>query len=109
MLMNLALPTLIILSLIALLLYMFISIYKNVYTLSFAMHVFGMGIVVPGVSGIKPAGEDVFGYLGGGELETTDLGSGIGVHSSVYPYFDSFRSLGVGVLLALGGYELAPV
>jgi hypothetical protein len=50
-----------------------------------------------------------FGYLGGGELETTDLGSGIGVHSSVYPYFYGFRSLGVGVLLALGGYELAPV
>jgi hypothetical protein len=50
-----------------------------------------------------------FGYFGGGELETTDLGSGIGVHSSVYPYCYGFRSLGVGVLLALGGYELAPV
>jgi hypothetical protein len=50
-----------------------------------------------------------FGYLGGGELETTDLGSGVGVHSSVYPYFYGFRSLGVGDLLALGGYELAPV
>jgi hypothetical protein len=50
-----------------------------------------------------------FGYFGGGELETTDLGSGIGMHSTVYPYFDGFRSLGVGVLLALGGYELAPV
>jgi hypothetical protein len=50
-----------------------------------------------------------FGYFGGGELETTNLGSGVGVHSSVYPYFDRFRSLGVGVLLALGGYELAPV
>jgi hypothetical protein len=50
-----------------------------------------------------------FGYLGGGELEATDLGSGIGVHSSVYPYFYGFRSLGVRVLLALGGYELAPV
>jgi hypothetical protein len=43
-----------------------------------------------------------FGYFGGGELETIDLGSGIGVHSSVYPYLDGFRSLGVGVLLALG-------
>jgi hypothetical protein len=61
-----------------------IYVYKHVYTLSFTMHVFGMGIVVLGVSGIKPAGEGVFGYLGGGELETTDLGSGIGVHSSVY-------------------------
>jgi hypothetical protein len=50
-----------------------------------------------------------FGYFGGGELETTDLGSGTGVHSSVYLYFDDFQSLGVGVLLALGGYELAPV
>jgi hypothetical protein len=68
-----------------------------------------MGIVVLVVSGIKPAGEGVFGYFGGGEIETTDLGSGIGVHSSVYPYFDGFWSLGVGVLLARGGYELAPV
>jgi hypothetical protein len=50
-----------------------------------------------------------FGYFGGGELETTDLGSGIEVHSLVYSYFDGFRSLGVGVLLALGGYELTPV
>jgi hypothetical protein len=33
----------------------------------------------------------------------------MGVHSSVYPYFDSFQSLGVGVLLALRGYELAPI
>jgi hypothetical protein len=48
-------------------------------------------------------------YFGGGELETTDLGSGIRMHSFVYPYFDSFRSLGVGVLLALGGYEFASV
>jgi hypothetical protein len=68
-----------------------------------------MRIVVLCVSGIKPAGEGDFGYFGGGELETTDLGSGTVVHSSVYPYFDSFRSLGVGVLLALGGYELSPV
>jgi hypothetical protein len=51
----------------------------------------------------------LLGYFGGGELETTDLGLGIGVHSSVYPYFHWFRSLGVGVLLALGGYDLAPV
>jgi hypothetical protein len=59
--------------------------------------------------GKKPAGESISGYFGGGELETTDLGAGIGVHSSLYPYFDSFWSLGVGVLLALGGYELALV
>jgi hypothetical protein len=50
-----------------------------------------------------------FGYFGGGELETTDLGSGMGLHSSMYRHFYGFRILGVGVLLALGGYELAPV
>jgi hypothetical protein len=50
-----------------------------------------------------------FGYFGGGELETTDLGSGTGVHSSVYPYFYGFRSLGVGDLLALRGHELTLV
>jgi hypothetical protein len=50
-----------------------------------------------------------FGYFGRGELETSDLGSGIGVHSSVYPYFDGFWSLCVGVFLADGGHELAPV
>ncbi len=69
----------------------------------------GMGIVVLGVSGIKTGRRRRFGYFGGGELETTDLGSGIGVHSSVHPYCYGFRSLGVGVLLALGGNELAPV
>jgi hypothetical protein len=75
--------------------------------LSFATCV-GIGIVVLGVSGIKLAGEDILGTLAG-VLETTDLESGIGVHSSVYPYFDGFRSLGVGVLLAFGGYELVLV
>jgi hypothetical protein len=45
----------------------------------------GMGIVVLGVCGVKPSRRRRFGYFGGGELETTDLGSGIGVHSSVYP------------------------
>jgi hypothetical protein len=50
-----------------------------------------------------------FGYFGGDELETTDLGSGIRVHSFVYPYFDGFKSLGVGVLIMFGGYELAPI
>jgi hypothetical protein len=48
--------------------------------------------VVLGVSRIKPAGEGAFGYFGGGELETTDLGSGIEVHSSVYPYLTIFRA-----------------
>jgi hypothetical protein len=50
-----------------------------------------------------------FGYFGGGELETTDLGSGMGMHSSVYPLFYGFRSTGVGVLLTLGGHELTLV
>jgi hypothetical protein len=50
-----------------------------------------------------------FWVLWRGELETIDLGSGIGVHSSVYPYFYDFRSLGVGGLLVLGGHELAPI
>jgi hypothetical protein len=68
-----------------------------------------MGIVVLGVSGVKTGRRGRFGYFGGGEVETTDLGSGIGVHSSVYSYFDGFQSLGVGVLLADGGHELAPV
>jgi hypothetical protein len=39
--------------------------------------------VVLGVSVIKPAREYVFGYFGGGELKTTNLGSRTGVHSSV--------------------------
>jgi hypothetical protein len=50
-----------------------------------------------------------FGYFGGGELETTDLGSGIGVHSLVYPpllWFSEPRCWG---LLTLGGHELTPV
>jgi hypothetical protein len=68
-----------------------------------------MGIVVLGVCGVKTGRRRHFGYFGMGELETTDLGSGIGVHSSVYPNFDGFRSLGVGVLLMDGGHELAPV
>jgi hypothetical protein len=50
-----------------------------------------------------------FGYFGGGELETTDLGPGMQVHSLVHSHFYDFLSLGVGVLLAIGGYELAPV
>jgi hypothetical protein len=68
-----------------------------------------MGIVVLGVCGVKTDRRRRFWYFGGGELETTDLGSGTWVHSSVYPYYYGFWSLVVGVLLALGGYELAPV
>jgi hypothetical protein len=61
------------------------------------------------VWGKKNRQEKAFWVLWRGELETTDLGSGTGVHSSVYPYCYGFRSLGVGVLLALGGYELTQV
>jgi hypothetical protein len=60
-----------------------------------------MGIVVLGVCGVKTGRRRRFGYFGGGELETTDLGSGTGVHSLGYPYYYGFWSLGVGVLLAL--------
>jgi hypothetical protein len=42
-----------------------IYVYKRVFVMSFAMHVFGMGIVVLGVSGVKPAGEGVLGTLAG--------------------------------------------
>jgi hypothetical protein len=55
--------------------------------------------VVLGVCGVKPAREGIWGTLG----------SVTGVHSSVYPYCDGFRSLCVGVLLADGGHELTPV
>jgi hypothetical protein len=68
-----------------------------------------MGIVVLGVCGVKTDMRRRFGYFGGGELETTDLGSRIGVHSSVHPSCYGFRRLGVGVFRALGGHELAPV
>jgi hypothetical protein len=50
-----------------------------------------------------------FGYFGGGELETTDLRSGMRVHSSVHSHLYGFRSTGVWVLTADGGHELAPV
>jgi hypothetical protein len=42
-----------------------IYVYNCVFALSFAMHVFGMGIVALGVSGVKPAGEGVLGTLAG--------------------------------------------
>jgi hypothetical protein len=57
----------------------------------------------------KDQQEKAFWDFGGGQLETTGLGPKIGVHSLVYLYFNGFQSLGVGVLLALGGYELASV
>jgi hypothetical protein len=55
--------------------------------------------VVLGVSGGKPAGEGVFGYFDRGELKTTDLGSGIGVHSLVYPCLTVFRAYVLGFYL----------
>jgi hypothetical protein len=105
MLMNLALPTLNIMSLIVLQLYMSISVY---------IHCALQCMCWDGISGSwrewdRTSRRRHFGYFGGGELETIDLGSRMGVHSSVYTHFYSFRSLGVGVLLALGGHELALV
>jgi hypothetical protein len=41
----------------------------------------GLGIVVLGVCGVKPGRRRRFGCFGGGELETTDLGSGMGCTS----------------------------
>jgi hypothetical protein len=38
----------------------------------------GLGIVDLGVSGVKTGRKRRFGYFSGGELETTDLGSGLG-------------------------------
>jgi hypothetical protein len=46
-----------------------IYVYKRVYALSFTMHVFGMGIVVLGVSGVKLAGEGVLDTLAGVSLK----------------------------------------
>jgi hypothetical protein len=42
-------------------------------------------IVVLGVRGVKPTGEGVLGTLAGGELETTDLGSGYGCTPQCIP------------------------
>jgi hypothetical protein len=50
----------------------------------------GMGIVILGVHGVKTGRRRRFGYFGGGELETTDLGSEMGVHSLVYPHCTVF-------------------
>jgi hypothetical protein len=50
-----------------------------------------------------------FGYFDGGELETTDLGSGMRVHYSVHSHLYGFRSTSVGVLTVDGGHELAPI
>jgi hypothetical protein len=74
------------------------------------MHVLGWGVVVLGVCGVKPAGEGVLGTLArvSSKQLIWDWGQGY-TDSSVYPYCDVFRSLGVGVLLANGGHELAPV
>jgi hypothetical protein len=105
MLMNLALPSFIILSLIALLLYMFISVYMRLASRCMCWDGNGGSWREWGITGRRRR----FWVLWHGELETTDLGSGIGVHSSMYPYFYGLQSLGVGVLLADGGHELAPV
>jgi hypothetical protein len=58
-----------------------------------------MGIVVLGVCGVKTGRRRHFGYFGRGELETTGLRSGMGVHFSVHSRFYSFWRKGVGVSL----------
>jgi hypothetical protein len=54
-----------------------------------------------GESGVKTGRRRCFWVLWRGELERTNVGSGVGVHSLVHPYFDGFQSLGVGVYLHL--------
>jgi hypothetical protein len=81
MMMNLALPTLNILSLIVLLLYMYISVY---------MRWASRCVCWDGNSGSSRAWGKTgrrrrFGYLGGGELETTNLGSGWGCTPQCIP------------------------
>jgi hypothetical protein len=65
--------------------------------------------VVLGVRGVKPAGEGDLGTWAGVSSKQPIGDRGIGVHSSVYPYYDGFWSTGVGVLTADGGHELAPI
>jgi hypothetical protein len=60
--------------------------------------------VVLGVSGEKIGRRRRFGYFGGGELETADLGSGMRVHSLVHSHLYGFWSTCVGVLLTFGGH-----
>jgi hypothetical protein len=67
----------------------------------------GMGIVVLGVCGVKIGRRRRFGYFGGGELEATDLRSGMMVHFSVHSRLYGFHSTCVGVLLTFGGHEVA--
>jgi hypothetical protein len=96
------------LSLIALLL-LYIYVYVSVYIRRASRCMCWDGDSVSWRVWVKSGRRRRFGYFGGGELETTDLGSGIAVHSSVHPSCYGFRSLGVGVLCAHGGYGLAPV
>jgi hypothetical protein len=65
--------------------------------------------VVLSVRGVKTDRRRRFGYFDGGELETTDLGSGMGVQSSVCPHWYGFQRTCVGVLLTFGGHEIASV
>jgi hypothetical protein len=67
-----------------------------------------MGIVVLYVCGIKPVGEGVLGTLAGVSSKQPIWDRGWGAFLSVSSLYAS-QSTGVGVLLACGGYELAPV
>jgi hypothetical protein len=81
----------------------------RVYTLSFVMHL--LGEIDSGSWRVwgKTGRRRRFGYFGGGELETTDLGSGMGMYPLVHPHFYGFWSTYVGVYNTLRGHELTPV
>jgi hypothetical protein len=57
----------------------------------------------------KTGNRSVLGTLVGVSSKQPIWDRGWGVHSSACPHFYGFQSPGIGVLLALGGYELAPV
>jgi hypothetical protein len=109
MLMNLAMPCLIILSLIALLL---LYIDKRVYTLSLAMHVWDGYTGSWHVWG-QNRQEKAFWVLWRGELETTrNNRSGIGDGGCTPQCILAFTVFGtqvLGVYCTLAGHELAPV
>jgi hypothetical protein len=60
-----------------------------------------MGIVVLGVSAVKIGRRRRFGYFGGGELETTDLGSGTGGTPKCTPTVTVFGAYVLGFYLRL--------
>ena len=69
----------------------------------------GMGIVVLGVSGIKPAGEGVLGTLAGVSSKQPIWDRGWGCTPQCIPAFTVFGAHVLGFYCTLGGHELAPV